>query len=263
MFPLTLTLFHSNVYAEWLSHGKQRVGAFDALKQSLSGGLGIATEIEALLARDGLSLQSAWESVCAKSVKVHDDYGAIGHLGLNSGNIYLEQQNGEEWNYEPLGADRIAIWKEKGGLGKIYIPNHSGIAMIDPAIEAGFVLEQLISSRFAASTAARDLGRDSNLIDDSSSDKIREIFLDIYSKTMEQQLAGDRTPLPSIEPNEVCAVMKSLLARACHVAAVWLVLRYQNRCEYDLERSDWYRLIQTSLDLLHYGIRDVPFQFKD
>jgi hypothetical protein len=167
---------------------------------------------------------------------------------------------GAGWTSSQWGGQHIYLAGPDARLTDIYLPVHLGVSMIDPAVEAGFVLDELISARISSAVIARSVEEPGDLeIDDESLTKIWKSFVTGYGKVF-GALLGRNALATSLgkEYNHV-AIATQVTSRLCRVAAVSLLARYHSRREYNLNREERQKLIQTCVDLLHVG---GPFSLR-
>ncbi|HHT9113886.1 MAG: hypothetical protein HZA47_12280 [Planctomycetes bacterium] len=70
-------------------------GSESIFKEPQNNNSFVYQEISKLLIQDGLQLKELWQELCSESEKIHKDFGAIGHLGLNASYLYIDYTNNE------------------------------------------------------------------------------------------------------------------------------------------------------------------------
>jgi hypothetical protein len=254
-------LFSPSVYLKWISSGGRRgLDVTNMLDQAQHSGSGIAAEVEGIIRQEGLSVKDIWRLTCDESTGCHKRFGSVGHLGITARNISVSMAEGAGWTSSQWGGQHIYLAGPDARLTDIYLPVHLGVSMIDPAVEAGFVLDELISARISSAVIARSVEEPGDLeIDDESLTKIWKSFVTGYGKVF-GALLGRNALATSLgkEYNHV-AIATQVTSRLCRVAAVSLLARYHSRREYNLNREERQKLIQTCVDLLHVG---GPFSLR-
>ncbi len=253
----------TSIYRRWLENGAYRPGAVVALLRKVEDGPGgVGGEVESLIRQEGLTLEAVWKELCKESAQSHEELGAVGHMGLYSSNIYVELngQDHHEWDEREYRGQTVYLAKDANRVVKtIYIPNHAGVSMIDPAIEAGFVLDELISARLSSAVVGRTLkipGFTST--GDATLTKVVTAFVSAYKETFLKLFAVTGPHFLSdgmvVEPEKL---VQGIIARLSRAAAIWLLVRYHDRREYNMESDERRRLIQVCVDLLHESSSSV------
>ena len=242
-------LFGSPDYARWLRGGGD---ASQSVKETLAGSAHRSTvvaEVVALIRQNRVTLDELWEGVVDESVMFHERFGAVGHLGLDEKNIF------------------VGARKDQAGES-LHVPNHSFVGMVDPAIEAGQVLAEIVSKRYRVLAAEEATGEgEAPALDEMENDKslfqIVLVFLAKYQDELCQHLDPALTQQPtrgSVLDRETD--VPRLLTRLSRMAAFSLLVKH-GADEVGRQGSDAWKdvrkraagiqLSHTCLDLLQVG----------
>ena len=138
-------------FRTWLEKGAHRPGRVQALLGRVKERVpGVGSLVEALLVQDGPGLGELWSKTVEESAACQNRFGVVGHMALRATNIYVESKNSDEDSWEDLyySDQRLYGAKPCTRIAKIHLPIHHGLSMIDPALEAGLVLDELITARW-------------------------------------------------------------------------------------------------------------------
>lgn len=259
-----LRRFVPRAYKHWLEQGADRWGSIQTLINQIQSERGtVGGTVATLLRQDGLVLEDIWDDLCLESEQLHKEYGAIGHQGLYAANLFIGRRN-EKWEVRNLRGRKSTVLPPHVYVDEIYLADHSGITMIDPAVEAGVVLAELISSRISAGTIAIVAPEFDFLeIDDQSLPAIVDVFRNLYYEILQRYLSP---PLlaPWIEEDKIDLkrTTTDIIARLSRVAAISLLSHYHDKREYDLTPDQREKLIHICVDLLHVGT-NLKLRFRD
>lgn len=270
-----LRLFDPKVYKKWLTNGADRPGTVANLMEETEGQIGsIAAAVSELLSQDHVTLDQVWDEVCTESEDWHNRFGSVGHQGLFAANLLISSKGDRADVIRPCRGSEIMIIERADILDEVFLGSHRGIAMIDPAVEAGLGIAELITARLNSITLARSdcVNASAVKIDDLSLQRIVDAFRNTYIKTFEQVLisrGGENSPPDPclggvLNGERLDETMKSRLAqRASRVAAFSLLVRFNARREYDLLEEERTKLVHTCVDLLHTGaILALRFRYR-
>jgi hypothetical protein len=270
-----IRLFQSAAYRHWLRSGREFPGSLPSVLNSSEFRYGITGTVSKILQGDGLSLSDHWEMICAESELFHLQFGSLGHMGIYAANLFLEH------NFLGCCIDdlvridhgqRVRFAPPELKIGRIHIANHSRTAMVDPAIEAGLVLAELISSRFAANVAVRSFQHAAvPLMAEMSLRSIQKCFVAAYSRTLESlfeeyDASKNRYAANPFMKDTAAEFIPSRdirrwKTRTTRAAAFALLSRFHNRREYELTEDERTQLVHLIVDLLHLGV-EFRFPFR-
>jgi hypothetical protein len=220
-----IRLVYTHGYRSWLVDGMDPKFPIRQMLQRTRVGEGdIGAEVARKLQWD---LSEVWEETCFQSEKAHREFGSVGSLGLYLDNLMIS----------------VKFQKD---MHKVFVSNHSSIAMIDPALDAGLALVELTSLRLNASVAGRPLGGKAATIDDSTLPGIQTAFRSNYLDAISAETKESRIPE---------AALSDLEQRTSRLAAFFLLARYDGRYEYDLTQQERTELVRLCCDLFQVGTR--------
>ena len=264
-------LFQSSAYRSWIRSGREFPGAVPAVIAEMSGHSGVAGDVSKILKVGGLKLSELWESLCEESESIHAHFGSLGYMGLYAANLFIAHNFLNGYADELVSFDRgqrISFATPDLKVSKVYFANHSRIAVIDPAVEAGLVLAELIGSRISTDVASRaHRKRVIPSMNEMSLRSIEKVFFTSYIETLEGLLTPVRTSVPNMllkhstskfDPARDTGRWK---IRTSRVAAFALLARFHHRREYDLTESERTHLVHMCIDLLHQGV-EFPIPFR-
>ncbi len=222
-----LRLFLPLAYKDWLETGADRPSSITSLLQLVKSESGlVGLEVTKLIRQDGLTLNEIWQDLCKESERVHRDFGSVGHQGLYAANLFIGYDN-NWWTNKKYGSGKICIAQEKARIDKVYLASHSSIALIDPAIEAGLVLAELISVRLSANSLERAAGLESRLLGDESLPRILGTFHEQYSLAFQKYLHSSGSGVFWEDKGfDRARGVRDLIIRLSRVAAISLLARY-------------------------------------
>lgn len=241
-----IRLLKTEAYSDWLTTGGDRprtLGEMRGFSEIVPAT--IASKVANLIRQDGHQLAGLWADVCRKSCEFHADFGAVGHQGLYAANLYLAGDGEEHGHGRAYTGDcRIEM---------VRLADFAGIAMIDPAVEAGTVLAELMSVRIREQAEGAT-------VDDHSLPVIRDSFRDEYVSAFEFY----RTHNPLVQGNDSQHrkfSLRDLTTRIFQFAGFALLSTHQSD-EESLPSESQRRIIQNCVDLLHAGT-SIGLRFRD
>src|SRR6185295_15536879 len=150
-----LRVFKSEAYEDWLTSGASRSRDVQRLLEADDSQGEVLRRTRQIFANSGSSVERMWKRLCRESASVHESHGALGHLGVFRRNLRIGDRSRSEpfWQENQL-ADGTKVWivPPEAKVQELYLANHSGIAMVDPALEGGLAIADILAARLAAST---------------------------------------------------------------------------------------------------------------
>jgi len=268
LFPVILKhvdqirVFKSEAYEDWLSAGASRSRDVHRLLGANDSQGEVLRRARQIFATSGSSVERMWQRLCRESIGVQEKRGALGHLGVFRRNLRIGDRSRSEeprWDEKKL-ADGTRVWivPPEALVQELYLANHSGIAMVDPALEGGLALADVLAARLAASTLGARLCGELNLqqgghweMDDSSLSRFWRRFVDGYAERFREGAGKNLLG----EPEDSMDFLEDLLGRINLFGAIFLLAQLHDRFEYDLnaESREW--AVRICIDLFNRTTR--------
>lgn len=261
-----------SAYREWLRGGARRgSGTERMLADATAGAAGLASTVAGVIRQEGRSLEQLWQELCDDSVGFQTETGALGHLGIKARTLAVGL-SGEShpWESTRWRGQQLYLAPSTSRLDSVYLSEHAGIWIVDPAVETGWVLDELLASRLSTAVVGRSIHDRADLrLDDSTLPELTKAFLTVYGNVLSTY--GPSHPAPASANLESTSVAghsllhasetDAILRRSCRFAAISLLVRYHRRREYNLDVSERERLQHACIDLIHRGA-DLRFAFR-
>lgn len=261
-----LRVFKSEAYEDWLTSGASRSRDVQRLLEADDSQGEVLRRTRQIFANSGSSVERMWKRLCRESASVHESHGALGHLGVFRRNLRIGDRSQSEpiWQENQLG-DGTKVWivPPEAKVQELYLANHSGIAMVDPALEGGLAVADILAARLAASTLGARLrgelreqrgaadAKSHWEMDDSSLSLCWDRFINGYAQRFRE--AAGRALVS--RPEEGRAFLEALLGRMNLFGAIFLLAQLHDRFEYDLDTKSREWAARICIDLFNRTTR--------
>jgi hypothetical protein len=250
-----IRLFMPTVYRKWLHNGAGHSRNITRLIERFGNGqrrTGILEQVGHLMRPDGIAIRDVWHELCRESERFHEFYGAIGRMGYAKPNYFVQS---EEMPDGPGSAKAVLRIKQ------IFFARHFGVAMLDPAVDAGNTLAELLTLRvrsamrsYAKGEAADSDGAVPHMMHDESLPEIRRTFCSSYRNSL--KTSTDCSPLLAIQSHACLStdeIVAGLMVRKSRMAAITFLAQHQALRQDSIGYENEQKVVHMCADLLHAG----------